>query len=637
MTELVGNKVILQDNNPGTKFHSKKETFLFQNSISLRKEKGDRRQLELLFQLSRDLIGGLPIKENMQRLSWKVLFKMIRKTGENKGYSAKKIDASIQWITFLKEKNSQLNNYFKFPYTRLLSPQNQIKSYVKIGNVLVTPGISSMWDHCSINFEKQLAGWKIELVSGYKSPSYQAYLLSKTGGTLDEALLKTPPPYYSRHQLNIPDVRVNLRSTETGQMVKPWGELYRICKPFGFSPSYPNQPGLEGELKFPGIQKLYGKILSNPLIPRQISHLFFKAMEKTGFYPSPSGLRIIFALSAQESTIQWNPRLADPKKKLLRKRLLNVLSRIDTPLSGTVSNMILSPKEQNSIKTVLQNFKELTLLESHKVREYDFYIWSRNAYELISNLLEKHHQVAQYAKWLFDLESFKRQIEYEPQTFGLWQINVNQLQGRIQSFKQLRRVFPELFQKVEGTWTVDRERLITVLSGMPSSKINRERTLELIIFTYLQPRYMNHLLGEKNDMFYFITENMSGEMSTFRAAIQQELNKKMGSHLVCDGDLTYFYPYSTKIDWSRRSNTVNQLFRFIENHQYYFESPVNPGKLVRELCVAQTWDELKDLELYLKIMGKKRGLRIYPQIKSSLYDQMPQGYTKTVIKKSYLF
>ncbi len=148
---------------------------------------------------------------------------------------------------------------------------------------------------------------------------------------------------------------------------------------------------------------------------------------------------------------------------------------------------------------------------------------------------------------------------------------------------------------------------------------------------------MNHFQGDKKDLSFFIAENMSGEMSTYRAAIQQELNKKIGSKLVEDGDLTFYLPYSTKINWSRRSKTHQTLLQFVHKHQYYFEPPVNPPKLLKELCRAGSLTQLEHLELYVKIMGKKIGLRIFPDIKSSLYNQTPYDYARIVIKKARLF
>ncbi|MBU3914443.1 D-alanyl-D-alanine carboxypeptidase family protein, partial [bacterium] len=587
-----------------SKSSSFSKTVLFQGKHDTAKET-ERLHLEDLFGKSRNLIQILPISAEMQRLSWKTLYYLINETGKSGGFSKSDIKATIKWAEYLERNSNQLEELYDFPFKRQSVPDQNVTRYIKINDVLIPPGMASMWNHCEKVLLKQFPKWKPKLISGYHSPAYQSYLLSKSSGTLKNALFKTELPFYSRHQLDIPDISVDLIPLKENSAEKPWKQLHQICQEYGFLPSYPDHSHLQGELKFPGIKTLYDQVFASDLIKNTISRDYFEATKNTGFYLSPKGLRILFALSAQESTIQWNPKFNKEKKKLIKEKFLRVLSRIKGVFSGSVSNLLLSKNDQLQLASLTLDLERITDLDNDKVHEYDFYLWTRDVHEFIARLLIEHKQAAQFGQWFFELKSFQEQIEFEPQTFGLWQINVNHLRERIESFTQLRRVFPEIYLKVDGKWRVSRERLINALSGVPSSKLSHERTLELIIYTYLRPRYQNHMLGDNDDLDYFIAENMSGNMSTFRAAIQLELNNKIGSILICDGDLAFYYPYSTKINWFRNSKTYDELLRFIQKHQYYFKEPVNPERLIRQLCMADTWEELRDLELYKKIMGKK--------------------------------
>ncbi len=599
--------------------------------------KKEQTYLERLKLESSEIMKKLPVSDKMQRLSWKTLLYMVHKTGRDFGFSGSETDSALRWVLYMKEYSFRLGLLFDIPHTHHAVPKATMNSYIRLQNVLVTPGMASMWNHCVKNFQKQVPGWNAKLISAYRSPAYQLVLFSKTPGRLQDVITSTAPPYYSRHQLEIPDITVHITPEAGSSGPQPWQQFYDICQKYGFSQSFSDTPSLKGELMFPGIEHLYNDILEGELIPKKIGRDFLNAMHQTKFYPSPDGLRMIFALSAQESTIQWNPRLNIQKKQHLKEKYHSILSQIKGSFPEKMSSLILSKKHQQQLNLYSKELASITDLENIKVREYDFYLWSRKTYDLIRILLKEHQNIAKLGQWLFELESYKQQLEYEPQTFGLWQINANHLLERIESFPQLRRAFHELYQKKDGEWKVVREWLIDALSGLPTSRLSRAKTLELIIHTHLQPRYETHMLGEKDDLLYFAAENMSGEMSTFRAAVQQELNKKIGSHLICDGDLTFYYPYSTKINWSERSNTVNRLFQFIKKHQYYLKEPVIPQNLVNDLSMAKTWNELEKVELYKKIMGKKKGLRIFPDIKSSLYNQTPFEYSKTVLKKSGLF
>ncbi len=360
-------------------------------------------------------------------------------------------------------------------------------------------------------------------------------------------------------------------------------------------------------------------------------------MYKTHFLPSPRALRIILALSDQESTIQWNPKLNKEKKQLLRARFHRILSKLKNSLPGSVSTIILAKEHKVKLEERINELNKITDPSNDKIREYDFYLWSRETNLFIHELVVEYKRALEVGQWFVDLGSFLNQLEKEPQTFGLWQINVNHLVEKVKTFHQLRRIFPEIYKQTTNGYIIDRDLLIKALSGRKDSPLSRRKTLELIILTHLKPRYRNHHQGDKMDLVYFVAENMAGEMSTYRASIQHELNLNLRAHLVTDGDLYYYLPHSTYSDWSKKSNTMKKLEAFVAKHHYYFRSPVNPKKLIKELCEADSWLELKDLELYQKIIRSDKPVRRFPQIESKLYHQTPLQYSKTVLKKSRLF
>ena len=580
--------------------------------------------------------SATPIEEINKRISWQEL----RQWLEDRPSSFKN-QLSFQliqlWISYLRSKSTQLDRSVSMPFPRSEPAHHSEQSYLKMNGALVTSGQASMWMHCKKRFEYLAPQWRAELISGYVSRTFQFIRFSREASSLQQAASRYPPPGYGTYQDPVPGVRIRLHATESGVPSAPWDLFYQSCSGFGFEAAYPDHPSLSGELRFAGIDALYQEIFANTLIPANIRRDLPPALQAADFYPSPEGLRVILALSAQESTIQWNPKLNIQKKKLLRRRFKNALERIDNTVPSSVTHFFLSSKHEQQLDQLMKTLQALTDPDRDSSREYDFYLWSRRAYAFIEELTDTYKKAATVGQWFFDLQSLKTRLEKEPQTFGLWQINVNHLMEKIRCFKQLRRAFPEIYQNRGGEWIINRSWLVDALSGKSQSRLSRRKTLELIIHTHLKPHYLNHLLGDTDDLMYFIAENMAGEMSTFRAAIQHQLNAKMHSVLSTDGDLTYYQPYSTDIDWEKPSKTYRKLMQFVEQHAYYFSTPLDPEKLVRDLCNADTWEELKSLELFQKLMGSEAPVRRFPDIRSKLYNQTPLSYARQVERKSHLF
>ncbi len=544
---------------------------------------------------------------------------------------------TITWLNYLRTSSSRLNSYFNTPYTGNTYTEDPGKRYVIHQNALLTPGQASMWHHCQIRFNRKSDLWQVVLETGFESPASQFLQFSSSNPALGLAIKSNPPPGLSGHSLPIPHIRVRLVDNQEISESPPWTLLYETCSEFGFDAAYSDSTNLKGELRFAGIEELYNEIFLNPLIPVNIARDLPPALQEAGFYPSPRGLRTILALSAQESTIQWNPKLNLQKKRYLGERFHHLLGKLKKSVPGSVSTLFLSAEHKKQLDHLFKELNELTDPTRDRAREYDFYLWSRKALLLIDELFQSYKKMARIGQWFFDLKKLKSKLEFEPQTFGLWQINVNHLKEKIESYRQLRRAYPEIYQLSNGTWQVNRSWLIDALSGIREARLSRRRTLELIIHTHLRPRYENHLLGDDEDLLYFSAENMAGEMSTFRAAIQERLNNKMNTRLVTDGDLTYYLAYSMRVDWERPSKSYRVLRDFVDRHQYYFSPALVPDKEVAKVCRASSWNDLTKLELYKKLMGNKSPPRVFPGIKSALYDQTPLDYARLVRKKSMLF
>ncbi len=607
------------------------------NGISTSSQETEKKFVEFLHFHSHCLLKNIQLGRNINRINYGSLKILLSRSLKSMKLSSIHKEIIFLYADYLINNSRHLVSVYPLRF-QWIPGQSENNTYIKLDDVLVTPGLESMWNHCQKRFSWQYSGWKAVLLSGYQSPSFQFLKFVKSSKILQDSLKKEAPPHFSGHHLKTPDIKVELKAlTGEEESSLPWENFYNTCKEFGLSPRYPNQNGFQGELKFEGITELYKPIFSNTLIPRGVARNFEAALYETKFFPSPRGLRIIMALSAQESTVQWNPKLNKPKKRTLEKRFNRVLQKLKSSFPGTISNLLLSEEHQKELDGLISELNRITDPDNEKIREFDFYLWSRKTNQFLQKLMEEYSQLLTVGQWFFDVRSLKEQLQHEPQTFGLWQINVNHLQEKMKSFSQLKRIFPEVYQKNNTNWQIDRDQLIKALSGRPDSPLTKKETLELIIYTHLRPRYENHHQGDENDLVYFIAENMAGEMSTFRSAIQYELNKNMKSHLIIDGDLTFYYPYSTRIDWRRKSNTIKKLEAYIAKHNYYFENPVDKQKLIKNLCEARSWDDLKSLELYRKIVRTKSLIRKLPEIRSSLYEQTPSLYAKTVLRKSRLF
>ncbi len=404
----------------------------------------------------------------------------------------------------------------------------------------------------------------------------------------------------------------------------------------------PNFPGevadqekKQNEFNFVSVEKLYAKTLhhENDRV-RTLAKKFLMAIKVTNFFPSPEGLEAIMAMGYQESSLLWDPKIYPHKKKKIKKKFQETWIRLDSEFINHDTGGLLCEELKAERKNLENELAVITDPKNKGITEYQYYLWTRKLHRFFNKVIKAKPGIVKIGKSYSNIDAMVNRIAHEPKTFGLWQINVNNLKERLELRSDLVNKFPRLYLNQDSQRVVDRDGLVACLSGTPNAPLSKQKTLELIIYAFIIPRYNNHLRGTPDDVCYFVGENLCGDFSSYRAPIQSMLNKKLNKNLVEDGDLSYSCPYSIQIDWSRESNTQKALKEFINTNKTYFSSPVQPDALVKALCEAVSWDQLQTLELYKVLMGKNAGQRMFPKIRSTLYGQSPEDYVKKVMENA---
>ncbi|MDH5560282.1 MAG: DUF1615 family protein [Deltaproteobacteria bacterium] len=593
----------------------------------------EKKQLESDYRLSREFFEAILMKSGAN-LSWEELELFVSRDAKEKRYQENEVQAAKRWLRFFKLHADRIKVYYDLPYKFIGGDIPDVSKLVFVDGQLITKPMASMWRHCKVYFNRNHPDWYPKLLAGYQTPAYQFLALSQERGSLSEIFSANAPPFYNRHQKSIPDITVQLAFRGVINEPEPTEEFQEICSGFGFELSYPSDPLLSREYTFPELKALYRDALLNPVVPLDLALDFYNALIETEFFPSPEGLRVIFALSEQESSLRWDPWLTETKKKLIRDEYYPLVVSVNEGLTGTISSWFFPKKLSRGSEELMGGLRQLIDSKKYGATEYDFYLWCQKAYKFLKEITSEYSNLTKLGQWAFDFESKMEQLAYEPQTFGLFQVNVNHLIEKMQEGEPIRRLFPKLYHRQNGKWKVRRKELISSLSGNADSVLDRQQTLELVIRTLIEPRYENHLLGSDKDLHYFASENLAGEFSTFRAALQNQLNLKMNSSLVLDGDLIYYKAYSTKRDPLRQSETQKTLYRFIEMNKKRFRKSPPPGFLIKKLVEANRFQQLMASKLYRQIMTNSQEVRVFPQIKSSLYRQSPGDYARKIMDKA---
>lgn len=349
-----------------------------------------------------------------------------------------------------------------------------------------------------------------------------------------------------------------------------------------------------------------------------------------GWTLDPEALRIFLGMGMQESSLQWNPPVSNTKRNTLLDDLKSsavslmwypTMALIGNPLNTRITQL------EAEVRARLEN-------SSRPISEYEMFEWKMEGLEIWDALQD------QYPGTISAIEGVLGQLGYDVsdalnsgETIGLFQININLLAQRIARSPHKARIqaqFPELF---ESSGELNRAAVGQCLSGLSGAPLNHAQTLQFIFETFLRPRYENHWRGNPaEDTRFMIVENLFGEMSTYCAAIQQQLNTALGLSLALDGDLSNYQDASIEIDWGRQSNTQAALLQYAQNNMG--KNPAEARTLMREICEADSWATLQGSELYTHLMGGNVGQRILPEGRSMLHNQTAQQYLSMVSGKA---
>lgn len=610
-----------------TKKKSTKKSKPVKTKEQIAKEKREKNQrfLENLKTSSSPLVNALP--HNVpHNITWNNLEKMVTKAAKKQKTSAKELKKTEKLINFFKNRSKEVKTIYDHPFKWKGTSWPETASFLKVDDGLVPRELASMWQHCTARLGQKHKKDKFWLESGWQSPAFQLFQLLKTGQPLKKALKNNPAPYHSYHQLPMPDITVRYLS---GKPSVGWKRFDQSCKEYGFVGRSNNKQNKYREYRFVGIPQLYKKVLKSKRLPNTLSKEFMQALEKTGFYPSASGTSYILAISEKESSYQWNPRVNRTKKKELRTKYQQYLTKVDEGIGGLLTRFLFSDELKERKKKLSDHLMRVTDPNNQKIREYDIFLWSREALAFFQDFLNENKNSTRIGSLFVDFEAMEQRLRNEPKTFGLWQSNVNNLLEMLEKDPMAKQNYPELYTGKKP----DRLKLVKALSGF-SKTMSHVKTLSLLLDKSIRPKYYDHLLGTGNDLNYFAAENLSGDMSTFRAAIQKKLNVKLNKNLVVDGDLVIFKKYSTDINWEEQSNTQEVMMEFIDKNKkaLNISDDEQSQRLIKELCEAKSRKALFRSKLYIDIMKEDLGQRIYPKIKSELYNQSPEQYAEKVKK-----
>ena len=563
------------------------------------------------------LPGLLALEEPAPDLSWEGLRTQIKKVAPAQGLSKGKTEAALLWVNLIEKDPEVLARTFGLGSKASLPlPGSAVTT---VGSVMLPYGVASMWQHCQLLFKRE-TGLALELTQGWRSGAYQLWALARASENLSQGVRAFGPlgPFGPSGDRSPLGYRIDAppEGQESARTL-----LFGHCISFGLEESGPHQ------LSFVGPEALYRPSLAK--LPEPYGKEFLAAMELSHFYPSPEGLRVILSMAFQESSLVWDPALTDEKKQAIREQFLLPMAAAAAGLGGTLSQMVM-PKRLVEEQSRLAS--DLVALLGRRSTEYDFYRWTRQTNQFIREMMAEYGGLAQWGSQFLHLEQKFKRLEYEPQTFGLWQLNVNHLAERIAANSNLRRKYPALFFKGGN---LSREGLIESLSGRPRAPLNRTQTLGLVFESALGPRYQDHFMGQKEDLLYFAGENLTGELSSFKAAVQVRLSEVTGAKLTFDGDLSFSKPYSKQLDPTRTSQTQKALLAYAQSQKKALS--ISPQKAVTELCLASRRSELTATKLYRLLMKGRVGQRVFPKIRSELYQQSPYAYGKRVLARAQHF
>ncbi len=591
--------------------------------IAPEEQNRERARLEELFQTSKPLLQRLTLAHRQE-----ITFDQLRHEAAvtaDRVHLQESLPATLEWIEWIATQSDRLKPIYGFPHTwqAPLVPRRLL--YVQEGNALLTPFQQSMFRHCKTRF-RVMTGHSLKLEAGYRSPAFQLYLTAQQEGTWGELAAAGPLPFYSRHQGEEPDLTLSLEhpAKSPAEEADLLAQIPAHCGQFGFFATAPQDPTQQKEFTLFSQWEYYQYLADHPKIPPSLATEMLTGMEMARFYPSEEGLKVLIAMTWKESSFLWNPKLILTKKETMERRFNEVMGLTEGGLAGRLASMILSEELLNHKDRLKKELHRLTRHGDYSISEYDVYLWSRDLYSFALELRKEFSNLASLGALVVDLDKLLLRLEKEPQTFGLWQINVNHLAEAIKALPIWKAKYPRLFPN----GLLSRHGLIQSLSGLPKAPLSRVETMALLMETWFAPRYYDHLQGQPGELVYFAAEHFTGRLSTYKAALQQRLTEIEGAKLQADGDFAHSRPYSRKPDLTQQSNSLIALQDYARR-QVADSSQRN--RMLKELVEVDSLSRLLQTRLYRQIMGNQAGRRVFPQMPDAL-AQPPKGYAQRVMQ-----
>lgn len=585
--------------------------------------KRDKQAFNLVFRLSQKIFRTIDVG-GKNLLTWEALTKEILKGDDHHS-----ISAALALTDYFKEDSGHFRSLFG--KGQRLQRGDKVPAELILKNGFYHRGDKNAFaQQCLKMLQIKYPEWGVTRVFGYISPPYQLYRLVNSGSSVEDALLFSYAPYNSNHTNRNPDIGFDVSNLSLSPIAFQ-KKVLRTCQTVGVRKS----PFLKTTFQVLSANELYQASIRSEKVPHAIKNSLLKSFENLHFYPSTEAVKTILALGYQESGLSWNPKVGAYKMAALLRKFEKRIFHDYFGVGILIGKLLLNNDLKEEKSNLHKKLKVMKEKDGNSVTELDIYLWSRDLNKFFINLKRNYHRLYGIGNYVLDFEKIEKQLYHEPQTFGLWQVNVNHFQERLLRHKKYRSQYQELF-KGQPTSGELRDRLVHALSGN-SEYLSHQKTIELIIQLVFQPRYENHFTGLKEDLDFFAIEHLAGEMSTYRAMLQHVLNQKEGVNLIEDGDLAIYDPYSLKINWTQSSKTQKALRRWIEKNSPSWWKKHQKDK-IRAICRSNTKDELLRDALYLDVMEKRRGDRSVPKIKSDLYKQSAKRYlTKIKEKKKILF
>ena len=290
--------------------------------------------------------------------------------------------------------------------------------------------LGSMWNHCKKQFLQSNPGSNVFLISESHSLENELLLINKHHLSLPDNPNKKPFFINNSSQSENIHLKIQLKHSKEMTSDQSIRSFLKICSRFGFS----KQQQLDHSilvLSFKNIWLTYHQILNSKRIPQPEFGDLLSGFQKSGFYPSPDGLRVLLALSEQRSDFTWNSTLSEQKKKILQHQYNHFVKNNQDSFWGLISGWLLPNWLNRQKVTFIKQFESIINPSNKQVTDFDLYLWTQQVLAFLKDPETGQSSIPYYGQWLLNMDRVISRLKFEPQQFGLWQININHFQNSL--------------------------------------------------------------------------------------------------------------------------------------------------------------------------------------------------------------